>query len=571
MDPGTRDARTIPGAGGWLAVRATGGQLVVQSLASEGVRTVFTVPGESFLPVLDALYDHRDRIETVSHRHESAAGFAADGYAKASGQVGVCLVTRGVGSGNLAIALHTAFQDSTPLVALVGQVPTHVRHREAFQEVDLDRVFGAMTKRAFEVVRTDRIPELLQQAFRVARSGRPGPVLVALPEDVLFGAAEAESVPPIHPPKPRPAAASVEHAADMLLAAEAPMVLAGREVLTDGATSRLARLADELALPAMSAFRRCDAFPNDDRHFAGSLAPGMPPAAVAPLEAADLVLALGVRFTEFTTQRYRYPLPNTQLIHVTSASDTVGEWGSPTLPIVSSADTFLDDLFEVLAKRTLEPDARAAREAAVERHRSTYLRHAAPDASFDPVSAGTRISRVIAALQRHVPAATPIVSDVGNFSMWVPRYYRFTTAGTHFGAISGAMGYALPAAVGIAQHMRNGPVVVIAGDGGFAMTMSELSTIRQRDLPVLSIVLVNDAYGTIRMHQERRYPGRPIATDLVNPSFKRVAEAFDIPAETVSGDEAFEQALVKLLQQGGPGLIEVHLGRERIAAWADVG
>lgn len=548
----------------------TGGELAVRALASEGVHTVFTVPGESFLPVLDALYEHRDRIGTVSHRHESAAGFAADGYAKASGEVGVCLVTRGVGSGNLAIALHTAFQDSTPLVALVGQVPTHVRHREAFQEVDLDRVFGPMTKRAFEVTRTDRIPELLQRAFRVARSGRPGPVVVGLPEDVLFGSADAASAASVRPTTPRPDAASVERAAELLLTAASPMVLAGREVLTDGATARLARLAEELSLPVMNAFRRCDAFPNDDRHFAGSLAPGMPPEAVASLETADLVLALGVRFTEFTTQRYRYPRPSTRLIHVSAASDTVGEWGSPTLPVVSSTSAFLDDLLAFLEGRSLASDARDVREAATAEHRATYLRHATPDEPFARPSAGTRISRVVAALQRHLPPTTPIVTDVGNFSMWVPRYYRFTRPGTHFGAISGAMGYALPAAVGIAEHGSSGPVVVIAGDGGFAMTMSELATVRQRDLPVLSIVLVNDAYGTIRMHQERHYPGRPIATELVNPSFRRVAEAFGIPAETVSGDEAFERALVARLQAGGPSLIEVRLGDERISAWSDV-
>jgi len=554
-----------------VTVSQTGGQLVVQALASEGVRAVFTVPGESFLPVLDALYEHRTQIETVSHRHESSAGFAADGYSKASGQVGVCLVTRGVGSRNLAIALHTAFQDSTPLVALVGQVPTNVRHREAFQEVDLDRVFGAMTKRAFEVTRTDRIPELLQQAFRIARSGRPGPVVVALPEDVLFGSAEARSAPAVHPSKPRPDAASVYRSAELLLAAEAPMVLAGREVLTDGATSRLVRLADELSLPVMNAFRRCDAFPNDDRHFAGSLAPGMPTTAVAPLETADLVLALGVRFTEFTTQRYRYPLQDTQLIHVTSAGDMVGEWGSPTLPLVSSADAFLDDLFAALAGRSAATNVRSEREAAVDRHRSTYLRHATCDEAFEQPGTGTRISRVIAALQRHAPATTAIVTDVGNFSMWVPRYYRFSVPGTHFGAISGAMGYALPAAVGIAKHAADRPVVVIAGDGGFAMTMSELSTVRQHDLPVLTIVLVNDAYGTIRMHQQRHYPGRPIATDLLNPSFQRIAEAYGIPAASVCGDEEFEQALVTHLQTGGPALIEVHLGQERGAAWSDVG
>lgn len=377
-------------------------------------------------------------------------------------------------------------------------------------------------------------------------------------------------MPRIDPSLPRPGAASVERAAELLLTADTPMIVAGREVLTDSATSRLVRLADQLSLPVMTAFRRCDAFPNDDRHFAGSLAPGMPPAAVAPLAEADVVLALGVRFTEFTTQRYRYPLPDTRLIHVSSSGDTVGEWGSPTLSVVSSADAFLDDLFTVLAGRSVAPDVRAERVAAVDRHRSTYLRHATPDEAFSEPADGTRISRLIAALQRHVPPATAIVTDVGNFSMWVPRYYRFTTPGTHFGAISGAMGYALPAAVGIAEHAARGPVVVIAGDGGFAMTMSELATVRQRNLPVLSIVLVNNAYGTIRMHQERYYPGRPIATDLLNPSFERVAQAFDIPAETVSGDEAFERTLVARLRAGGPGLIEVRLGQERVAAWSDV-
>jgi acetolactate synthase I/II/III large subunit len=550
-------------------VSRTGGQLVVESLLAEGVEFVFTVPGESFLPVLDALYDQREAIEVVTTRHESGAGFAADGYAKASGFPGVCMATRGVGSTNMAIALHTAQQDSTPLVALIGQVPTSVKYREAFQEIDLVRHFGPLVKWAIEIPSPDRIPELLQQAFRRARSGRPGPVVVALPEDVLYGSAAAAVPPPVRSSAARPSAESIERAAELLLTAERPVAIAGREVLTTSAGDLLVGVAERLALPVVGAWRRYDAFPNDHEAFVGNLSPGVPRHALAALEEADLVLVLGDRFTEFTSGRYRYPRDGTRLIHVTASDETVGEWGSPTLALASSPDLFLRDLLERIALGELPPPRLASRRAALRRHRAAWTQNTAPEEGSRPGDGRTRISRLVASLREQLPADAAIVTDVGNFSMWVPRYFTFTRPKTHFGAISGAMGYALPAAIGIALTDRSRRVVVVAGDGGFAMTMSELGSVRQQDLDILSIVLVNDMYGTIRMHQEKEYPGRPIATALVNPSFAAIAEAHGVRAASVDNNRDFDRALTDLADRPGPALVEVHLGDERISAWGD--
>ena len=561
-----RDATGTRAAEG--AAPRSGGELVAGALLAEGVDAVFTVPGESFLPVLDALYTHRDRIATISTRHESGAGFAADGYAKATGEVGVCMATRGVGSTNMSIALHTAQQDSTPMVALIGQVPTSVKYREAFQEIDLGQVFGSIAKWVIDIPSTERIPELLQQAFRRARSERPGPVVVGLPEDLLFASAATDDVPTIRPRAPRCDAATVEEACDLLLKADAPVVLAGREVLTSGATPRLVELAERLGLPVVNGFRRFDAFPNDHAHFVGNLAPGMPRSALAPLEDADLILALGVRFTEFTTARHRYPLPDTKLIHVSGSSDMAGEWGSPVVAAVGSTDLFLQDLLAHLAEQHPDRSPSDGRMERLKRYRSTWLRLSDPGPTLEG-DEGTSIAGVMEALNELTPADTAVVMDVGNFSMWVPRYLLARQPGTSFGAIAGAMGYALPAAVGVAVADPKRRVVVVAGDGGFAMTMSELATVKQLGLNVLSIVLVNGMFGTIRMHQEMHYPGRPIATDLHNPSFRGIAEAHGIPAESVRGTAEARKALAGLLERDGPALLEVDLGGERISAWGD--
>lgn len=545
-----------------------GGRLVVDSLLAEGVEKAFTVPGESFLPVLDALYDEADAIDVVSTRHEEGSGFAAEGYAKASGGVGVCMVTRGPGATNLSIALHTARQDSTPMVALVGQVPVSARYREAFQEVDLVRFFSPLVKWAIEIPQTDRIPELLQQAFRVARSERPGPVVVGLPEDVLFGEAEAGAPrPSIRLRAPRPAEEAVEEAYEALANATSPVVIAGREVLATGASAPTARLAEAFELPAMTAFRRFDAFPNRHPNYVGPISLGTPQEALEPLENADLVLALGTRFDETTTSDYRYPKPDSRILHVAASPEVAGVWGADTTPIVADVRSFVELL---LARRERDPGARrdGARAAQVRRYRSTYERLSAFDEPA-PGLAGTSISGVMRTLHECTPKDTALVTDAGNFAAWVPRYYPFEEAGTHFGPVSGAMGYGLPGAIGVALANPERTVVALAGDGGFAMTMSELALLKERRLPVVAIVFVNGLYGTIRMHQEKHYPNRRIATTLHNPSFAAIGEAYGLDAYRVEDNGQFERALRAAVAKRAPAVIEVMLGEERLTAWGN--
>lgn len=546
-----------------------GGHLVVDGLRAEGVKKVFTVPGESFLPVLDGLYDVSDAIETVATRHEGGAGFIADGYAKASGEVGVCMVTRGVGVTNLSIALHTARQDSTPMVALVGQIPTSARYREAFQEVDLARFLSPLVKWAIEIPRTDRIPELIQQAFRVARSERPGPVVVGLPEDVLYGAAEpGPARPSIRPHAPRPAAAGLEAAYEAMTTARLPVVIAGREVLTTGASDLLVEASERLGLPVMTAFRRFDAFPNDHANYVGNIALGTPPAALRALDEADVVLGLGTRFSEITTKAYAYPTQGTRIVHVSASSEVAGVWGADTTPIVADVRAFLEDLLALDARRG-RTTASTERSDAIRRHRASFETLSRFDEP-EPRLRGTSLSGVVQAIAERAPGDTAITTDAGNFSVWVSRYYPFRRANTHFGPISGAMGYGLPSAIGVAIADPNRLVFSFSGDGGFAMTMGELAVAAERRLPVVALVFVNGQYGTIRMHQQKHFPDRRVGTLLHNPSFEKIGAAFGIDAFRVTNNAGFDRVLDDLLADPRPAVVEIIEGDERLTAWGNL-
>lgn len=537
-------------------MRRNGGRLVVDTLIEEGVDTVFTVPGESFLPVLDALYDPAQQIRVISTRHEEGAGFAAEAWAMATGRTGVAMVTRGPGVTNASIALHTAMQDSTPLVLFVGQVPTDQRYREAFQEVDLVSYLSPIVKWAIEIPQIERIPELVREAFRVAAAGRPGPVVVGLPEDILFPEAEAEVLPSVRQLQPGVSEDAVQQAAMLLAGAERPLVIAGREVAGVAGHEAVSKLAERWKLPVMTAFRRFDAYPNDDPHYAGPIALGAPPHALAAIREADVVLVLGERLDEITTGGYEF-LREATVIHVLQDADSAGTWGRQVLAITANPTAFAKSL----AARDVKPgdDERVAN-----LHR-TYLELSTPEEPFK--EGGVNISAALASVARHAPADTALVTDAGNFAGWVPRFYRFTQPHTHFGPLSGAMGYAAPAAIGVALARRGRRVVALAGDGGFAMTMNELATMKAHGLPITMLVFVNQVHGTIRMHQEKHYPGRPVATDLTNPSFRQLAESFGLQAWTVEDNPAFDDALQAALALDGPALIEIIEGRERLSVW----
>ncbi len=537
-------------------MKRNGGRLVVDTLIEEGVDTVFTVPGESFLPVLDALYDPGQQIRVVSTRHEEGAGFAAEAWAMATGRAGVVMVTRGPGVTNASIALHTAMQDSTPLVVFVGQVPIDQRYREAFQEVDLVSYLSPIVKWAIEIPQIERIPELVREAFRVASSGRPGPVVVGLPEDILFPEAVAEILPSVRRLDSGVSEDAVMQAAMLFAGAERPLIIAGREVAGVAGQAAVKKLAAQWKIPVMTAFRRFDAYPNDDGHYAGPIALGAPARALAGVQEADVVLVLGERLDEITTGGYEF-LKDATVIHVLKDGDSAGTWGHKILAIAADAVAFANSL----AGRDVQPrdDDRAA-----SLHR-TYLELSTPEEPY--TEGGVNISAALASVKTHAPADTAIVTDAGNFAGWVPRFYRFTQPHTHFGPLSGAMGYAAPAAVGVALARRGRRVVALAGDGGFAMTMNELATMKAHGLPITMLVFVNRVHGTIRMHQEKHYPGRPVATDLTNPSFRQLAESFGLTAWTVTNNDEFDQALHASLAQNGPTLIEVMEGKERLSVW----
>ncbi len=537
-------------------MKRNGGRMVVDSLIEEGVDTVFTVPGESFLPVLDAMYDPARPIKVVSTRHEEGAGFAAEAWATATGRAGVVMVTRGPGVTNASIALHTAMQDSTPLVVFVGQVPTDQRYREAFQEVDLVSYLSPIVKWAIEIPQTDRIPELVREAFRVAQSGRPGPVVVGLPEDVLFGSGEAGTLPSVRMLDAGVSEDAVLQAAMLLAGAEKSVIIAGREVAGAGGQAAVRNLAHKWKLPVMTSFRRFDAYPNDDDNYVGPIALGAPAEVLAAVREADVVLMLGERFDEISTGGYEF-MKDATVIHVLKDATSIGTWGSKILAITANPSAFAKQL----ASREVNPrhDDRTAS------LRRTWLELGEPEEPF--LEGGVNISAALASIRKLSPADTALITDAGNFAGWVPRFYRFNQPHTHFAPLSGAMGYAAPAAVGVALARSGRRVVALAGDGGFTMTMNELATMKAHGLPITMIVFVNNVHGTIRMHQEKHYPGRPVATDLTNPSFSELARSFGLNAWTVTSNPEFDEALKQSLAENGPTLIEVIEGKERLSVW----
>ncbi len=546
------------------ATRMTGGQAVVECLWREGCEVAFTVPGESFLAVLDAFHD-QPGIRVVATRHEEGAGFAAEGYAKASGRTGLCMATRAVGAGNLSIALHTARQDSTPVLALIGQVQRARRSREAFQEVELAEAFGPIVKHAVEIRDAARIPDLMARALRLAQSGRPGPVLVAIPEDVLTEEADMAFRAPSPRLRSRPDPAGVERAARLLADAKHPALIVGGGVLRAGATNQAIALAERLQAAVYTAFRRFDAFPNDHPLYAGPLTLGVAPVLLRALEQADAALALGTRLSDITTQGYRLPPATAALIHADIDPDTVGATFAPAVGLVGDARLVAEDLLA-----SLGPGSPAARAATWARDaHAEYLRLTAPRALH---ASPAEPEGLAAALRAVLPPEAAVVTDAGNFAPWIYRYVPHTRPGTMFGPTSGAMGYAVPAAIGVKLATPGRPVVGIAGDGGFGMTMAEVQTAARLGLGAfVCIVMDNGLYGTIAAHQRREYPGRPVATDLGDADFAAVARGLGAAAETVRSNDAFAPALTRARAADRPAVLHVPTSPERLHAWAQGG
>lgn len=533
-----------------------GGQILVDQLKAQGVRRVFSVPGESFLAALDGLYD--SGIENIVCRHEGGAAMMAEAHAKLTGQPGVVFVTRGPGATNASSGVHVAKQDSTPLILFVGQIDTNHRDREAFQEVDYRAFFGPIAKWAAEIDQTRRIPEYVSRAFHVARSGRPGPVVLALPEDMLSAQADVPDIAALAPCPPGVCGEQVDAVLDMLCRAERPLVIAGGSVWSTAAANNLARFAERFDLPVCATFRRQDRMDNRHSHYAGDLGVGMNPALAARLAQADCLLVIGSRLGDIATGGYEILDPAALkpcLIHIHPDPDELGRVFRPDLGLVAGAA----DMLARLAERSAPPHPNWSDWSAAAR--ADYQSWTTPKETPGVV----KLEQVIAHLSHILPDDAIITNGAGNYAAFVHRYFRARAFPGQLAPTSGSMGYGFPAAIAAALEHPERQVVCFAGDGCFQMTLNELSTARQFGARFVTVICNNGQYGTIRMHQERSYPGRVSGTQMFNPEYAQMARAYGAHGETVTRTEDFAEAFERAVGSGLPALIELRLDPEALS------
>lgn len=535
----------------------TGGQVLVDALRINGVERAFCVPGESYLAVLDALHDARDDIELIVCRQEGGAAYMAEAYGKLTGKPGICFVTRGPGATNASVGVHTAFQDSTPMILFIGQVARDQVEREAFQEIDYRRMFGQMAKWVVEVDDAERLPELLSQAFHRATNGRPGPVVVALPEDMLTDRVAVADAGPARRIEAAAAPADLQRLQALLGEAQRPLVVLGGGGWTAAAVADARRFIQAQNLPVAASFRCQDLFDNTLPQYAGDLGLAAGPELVEAVKSSDLLLVIGARLGEMSTGGYALvdiPVPRQALVHIHPGIEELGRVYQPTLAINAGMPTIAAQL------AALAPAKPQALAEWVQRLNSGYR------ANFEcPRSPGAvQMSEVIAWLNQHLAADSIITCGAGNYTGWVHRGYQHQAFRTLLGPTNGSMGYGVPAAIAAKLTAPQRSVVAFAGDGCFLMNGQELATAAHYDARVIVVVVNNGMYGTIRMHQERSYPGRVSGTDLHNPDFAALARAYGLHAETVSATEQFAGAFERCEASGKPALIEVQIDPEAL-------
>jgi acetolactate synthase-1/2/3 large subunit len=526
-----------------------GGELLVRCLAAQGVARVFCIPGESFLAALDGLLG--SGIDVVVARHEGSAAMMAEATGKLTGRPGIAFVTRGPGATNASAGVHVAFQDSTPMILFIGQVASDQRDREAFQEVDYRAMFAPLAKWVAEIDRADRIPEYLSRAFHLAQSGRPGPVVLALPEDMLSGPASGAPVPAAVLPSGRAAEADVAAVVDRIGRAARPFAIVGGGGWTAAAAAALGRAAATLALPVGAAFRRQDHLDNRHPCYAGDVGIGINPALAARLRDADLILALGARLGEITTQGYtllRPPVPDQALIHVHADPDEIGRVFRPEIAVAARPAAFAEQL-----AAAARPRADAAGWCAAAR--ADYEAWQQPQ----PTPGALRMEAVVAHLNAALPEDAILTNGAGNYTAWLHRYFRYRGYGTQLAPTSGSMGYGLPAAIAARLEHPGRTVVCLAGDGCFQMVAQEFATAMQAGAAIVVLVCDNGMYGTIRMHQAHTYPGRAVATALVNPDFAALARAHGGFGATVERDADFPAAFAQARAAGRPAVVHLKL------------
>ncbi len=541
-----------------MQTHRTGAQALIAALIEHGASHVFCVPGESYLAALDALYDARASIRLITCRQESGAANMAEAYGKLTGSPGLCFVTRGPGATNAAIAVHTAFQDSTPMILLIGQAGQGMLDREAFQEVDFKAMFTPLAKWAAEIREPNRIPEYLARAFHVATSGRPGPVVLSLPEDVLLGPCSAKDARPYKPTLAYTDAEQIQKLHALLAAAQRPLLLLGGPGWTQAAIADAAAFAHRHDLPVLTSFRAKDRFDNTDPNYCGDLGIGADPKLVARLKQSDLLLVIGARLGEMTTDGYsrlEVPNPVQTLIHVHPCADELGHVYQPDLAIVANIAPFLHLL------RSCEPPAKLVWQQWRREARADYEAFIRPVAAPGPINP----AEIYGWLNETLPRDAILTNGAGNFAAWLHRFYLYRAYPSLLGPTSGAMGYGVPAAVAAKLVCPERLVVCAAGDGDFLMTGQELATAVQYDAAIIVLVFDNGTYGTIRMHQERSYPGRVVGTELRNPDFALLAKSYGAQGFSVTSFEEFKHAFAEARAAAKPALLHIKMDQDAIS------
>lgn len=528
-------------------------RLLVDCLVAQGASHIFGVPGESYLSILDALYD-TPSIRYVNARQEGGAAMMAEAQAKLTGSVGLCMVTRGPGATNASAGLHVAFQDSTPMVLFIGQVARDQLEREAFQEIDYRRMFGQMAKWVAQIDDPDRIPEYIARAYRTALSGRPGPVVLALPEDMLTEKIRAPEMLPAQarPADNAPSPAALSELKDLLVKAQRPFLIIGGGGWSPDARDAIATFAEQNGIPVGCSFRCQDYFPNNHPNYAGHVGIGIDATLAKYIKQSDCLIVLGARLGEMTTSGYSLidcPIPTQPLIHIHADPEELGRVFEPALAIASnhiSAAAALADSGTIRKKRNREWVTMANR---------NYKDFSTPVANNTP--GAVQMAAIMQEIDRQSPDDVIYTNGAGNYAIWVHRFLRYKSFRSQLAPTSGSMGYGLPAAIAASLTSPARPVICFTGDGCFQMTSQELATAIQERVNIKILIVNNGLYGTIRMHQERRYPARVSGTNLVNPDFVALAKAMGGWAERVEKTEEFAASFSRLMAHDGPGLIEI--------------
>ena len=539
-----------------LPVRS-GGRILVDQLRIHGADTAFCVPGESYLDVLNAFHELRECMRLIVCRQEGGAAFMAEAYGKLTGRPGICFVTRGPGATNASIGVHTAYQDSTPMILFIGQVGGDVVEREAFQEMDYRRVFGQMSKWVAQIDRAERIPEYVSRAFHTAVSGRPGPVVLSLPEDMLVSPVVAADAMPYARVKAHPGMADMDRLREMLEQAAKPLVILGGGDWSADACADIRAFIEANNLPAACSFRRQDLLDNRHPNYCGDVGIGISAALVQRVRGADLILCIGARLGEMTSSGYTLfsiPRPAQRMVHVHPSADELGRVYQAELMIHAGMREFA-----AVAANLPAVDSTRWRDW-THQGRADYLenlKHGAMPGALD-------LGEVMAWLRQRLPEGAILTNGAGNYSGWVQRFHQYTGFRTQLAPTNGAMGYGVPSGIAAKIVHPDRVVLSFSGDGCFTMNGQELATAAQYDLPVLFIVINNGMYGTIRMHQEREYPGRVYATALKNPDFAALARAYGLFGEVVNKTAEFAPAFERALGSNKPALLELRIDPEAI-------